>query len=130
MRFSVFLVWVMLVISMSAHAFEPKIEIVEQYDDLRMVAFISAQDIDDSPVWYPDQSPPPLSLGDAISIVRSLNKTGAIKEIEIREVPKHENKWHYLVKIADDAKTTRYDIYVVLMNGKVIPAIIEPQGYK
>ncbi|VAW56988.1 hypothetical protein MNBD_GAMMA07-2027, partial [hydrothermal vent metagenome] len=35
--------------------------------------------------------------------------------------------WHYLVKTEDNTAKTKYNIYVVLMNGKVIPAIIEPQ---
>ena len=32
--------------------------------------------------------------------------------------------------IANDSMITKYDVYIVLMNGVVIPAIIEPQSYK
>jgi len=53
-----------------------------------------------------------------------------IKEIEIRPIPKYEKHWHYLVKVTDDAMKFKFSIYVVLMNGQVVPAIIEPQGYK
>jgi hypothetical protein len=35
-------------------------------------------------------------------------------------------KWHYLIKTANSAMRFKYNIYVVLMNGKVVPAIIEP----
>jgi hypothetical protein len=39
---------------------------------------------------------------------------------------KYKNKWHYLIKTANSAMRFKYNIYVVLMNGKVVPAIIEP----
>ncbi len=123
-----------IVLSASAHAFQSKVEIFEQFDDLRMVAFISEKDINSSPEWNPNIEVPPLTVFQAIKAVRDLNKpsnfTGAIKEIEIRPVPKYDKHWHYLIKIKNDARKTKYDIYVVLMNGKVIPAIIEPQTYK
>jgi hypothetical protein len=38
----------------------------------------------------------------------------------------YKNKWHYLIKTANSAMRFKYNIYVVLMNGKVVPAIIEP----
>lgn len=120
-----------LVLSTNVHAFQPNIEIFEQFDNIRMVAFISIEDINNNPDWNPDLGAPPLTVGEAIQAVKDFIKsTKPIKEIEIRSVPKHEKKWHYLIKIANDAMKTKYDIYVVLMSGKVIPAIIEPQGYK
>ena len=123
-----------LALSANAYALDSKIEVVEQFDNLRMISFISMKDISRSPEWNPDMGAPPLSVSEAIQAVRDFSKNPAtsmqVKEIEIRPVPKHENHWHYLIKIANDTKTTRYDVYVVLMNKKVIPAIIEPQGYK
>jgi hypothetical protein len=99
-----------------------------------MVAFISVKDINNDPEWNPDLDSPPLSVGDAIKAVKEFSKPsktdGKIKEIEIRQVPNHETRWHYLIKTTNDAMKTKMSIYVVLMNGKVIPAIIEPQGYK
>ena len=130
MKYRAFLFWLMLAATANAVALEPKIEIFEQYDNLRVVAFIDPQAIEDSPEWNPDMAPPPLSVGDAIERARAYNKTGAVEEIEIRQIPKHAGKWHYLLKIADEAKKSGHDVYVVLMNGKVIPAIIEPQSYK
>lgn len=123
-----------LVLSANAHAFQSKVEILEQFDNLRMVAFISMEDIDNSPVWNPERGAPPLTIIDAIKAVRNFGKSsavsGEIKEIELRPVPRHEKHWHYLIKVANDAMTSKYNVYAVLMDGKVIPAIIEPNGYK
>lgn len=118
----------------NAHAFQPKVEIVEQFDNLRLVAFISMEDITSSPEWNPNIDAPPLRVDEAIQAVKEFyagsEGLAPIKEIEIRPVPRYETHWHYLIKIANPAKQTRYDIYVVLMSGRVIPAIIEPEGYK
>ena len=134
MKYYRFLFVAILVLSTNAYAFQPKIEIIEQFDNLRMVAFISVKDINNDPEWNPDLDSPPLSVGDAIKAVKEFSKPsktdGKIKEIEIRQVPNHEARWHYLIKTTNDAMKTKMSIYVVLMNGKVIPAIIEPQGYK
>jgi hypothetical protein len=54
----------------------------------------------------------------------------AIREIEIRPLPGYPTRWHYLVKVANDALISKYSLYVVLMDGKIIPASIEPEGYK
>lgn len=99
-----------------------------------MIAFVSTSDIRKSPEWNPSLGAPPLSVGTAIQavkeFVRGSNNSTIISEIELRPIPRHEKHWHYLIKIANDAKKTKYDLYVVLMDGKIIPAIIEPQGYK
>ncbi len=99
-----------------------------------MVAFISTEEIENSPEWNPNLTPPPLTVAEAIQAVKNYVKTpdnlGSVNEIEIRQVPKHEKNWHYLIKIANESMKSKYDVYVVLMNGTVIPAIIEPQGYK
>ncbi len=118
-------------LSFNAYAFKTKVEIIEQFDNLKMVAFISQEDIKSNPEWNPDLDVPPLTVSAAIKAVKKYTKSlKPIKEIEIRKVPDYKNQWHYLVKSADDSMQSKYDIYVVLMNGKVIPAIIEPQGYK
>lgn len=113
---------------------QPMVEIIEQIDNSRMVAFVEQADIEAGPAWIPGASPIPLSVDAALqSISRFSEASGradAIDEIEIRKVPGHEKRWHYLVKVADDRMTTRYRLYLVLMNGKVVPAIIEPEGYK
>jgi len=123
-----------LVFSSNAFAFQPKIEIFEQFDDIKMVSFISLKDINKSPKWKPGAGVPPLSVDGAIQAVKVFIKNPKasmeIKEIELRPVPRHEEHWHYLVKVANPKMKTRFDIYVVLMDKKVFPAIIEPQGYK
>ena len=123
-----------LILSANAHALQSKIEKLEQFDNLRMVAFVDKKAIRDSPEWNPNIDPPPLTIVEAIQAVKEFNKAsknlGAIKEIEIRPVPNYEKHWHYLIKIANDLMKTKYSIYVVLMSGKVVPAIIEPQAIK
>jgi hypothetical protein len=120
-----------LVLSTNAHAFQPKIEIIEQFDDTRMVAFISAEDVNNSPEWNPDLAAPPLTVSEAVQAVKNFVKSPAtVEEIEIRHIPKYERVWHYLIKVSNDEIKTKHKIYVVLMDGKVIPAIIEPEGYK
>ena len=124
----------LLVLSANANALQSKIEIIEQFDNLRMVAFVDKKAINESPEWNPNNDPPPLTIVEAIQAVKQFNKgpkkLGAIKEIEIRPVPNDEKHWHYLIKITNDLMKSKYSIYVVLMSGKVVPAIIEPQAIK
>jgi len=130
--------WIILVITVlttNAYAFQSKIEIFEQFDNIRVVAFINEDDITNSPMWSPDTDPLPLTITGAIQAVRDFTKqskiTGSVKEIEIRTVNNHPGYWHYLIKIAaNSANKNKYNIYVVLMDGKVIPAFIEPETYK
>jgi len=121
-------------LSTSAHSLQSTVEIFEQFDDLKMIAFISEQHIKDNPEWNPDTGAPPLTVLQAIKAVRGFSKSsnisGAIKEIELRPVPKNGNHWHYLVKVENNATKAKCDIFLVLMSGEVIPAIIEPQAYK
>ncbi len=120
-----------LVLSANAHASEPKIEIIEQFDNLRMVAFISMEDIKGNPEWDPSISEPPLTVSGAIQAVKAFIKVSvSINEIEIRQVPRHKKQWHYLIKTTNDSIKSKYSIYVVLMHGTVIRAITQPDGYQ
>jgi hypothetical protein len=118
--------------SANAQPLEPRTEIIEQFDDLRMVAFVPTADITNSPAWDADTSEPPLSVAEAIRAVRDFagSSSGPVREIELRPVPGSTARWHYLVKAANAEKTTRYDLYVILMNGKVVPAMIEPESVR
>jgi len=120
--------------SANAHSYQPKVEIIEQFDNLKMVAFINMEDVNNIPKWMPGNNAPPLTVAEAIEAVNSFNNmqktTKPIAEIEIRQIPKHKGNWHYLIKVTNNTMKSKYDIYVVLMSGKVIPAIIEPQSYK
>jgi hypothetical protein len=122
-----------VILSTTAFALPPKIEVLEQFDNLNIVTFIGESDLNNSPVWRPDMGTPPLSLDAAIKAVNRFghsNGDADIREIEIRPIPGHIEHWHYLIKVANDKMKTKYNVYVVLMDGKVIPAMIEPEGYK
>jgi len=131
MKYYRYLLIAILVLSTNAYAFQPKLEIIEQFDNLRMVAFVSLEDVNNSPQWNPDSGTPSLTVGEAVQAVRNFVKHQAIvKEIELRPLPNHVIHWHYLIKVQNDEMKSKYSVYVVLMSGKVIPAIIEPEGYK
>jgi len=131
MKYYRYLLIVVLIFTANAYAFQPKIEIIEQFDNLRLIAFVSGKDVENSPQWNPDSGTPSLTVGEAVQSVRNFVKHQAIiKEIEIRPLPNHKLHWHYLIKIKDDKMKSKYSVFVVLMSGKVIPAIIEPESYK
>ena len=135
MKIDKLFVLALIVLASTAHAFESKIEIYEQFDNARVVAFVSEQDIRNSPQWNPEEQALPLSVNAAIKAVRSfIHDSSAIQklqEIEIRKVSGFVGYWHYLVQMeAGDGAHPKSRIYVVLMDGKVIPAIIEPETFK
>jgi hypothetical protein len=105
-------------------------ELVESYDGYRLVVFVEEQDIASSPTWGPDSEAPPLSIAEAIRAVKrfgkDLDSSNTISEIELRPVPNHDGYWHYLIEVSDEKMSHKFSVFVVLMNGKVIPAIVEP----
>jgi hypothetical protein len=135
--------WLLLLLSLvvsgvSAQSYQSSIEIIEQIDDIRLVAFIPESDLENYPHWQPVKEAPPLTISKAIQAVHAYHKKNrtelaaeAVKEIELKKIKRHENYWHYLIKIqikgGSDAK---YQVYIVLMNGKVIPALTEIESYK
>jgi len=130
------LFFLLLIISGSAQSFQASIEIVERFDDTRLIAFVKQSDLDNYPAWNPASEAPPLSIKQAIQAIHNLdiknNSNPAddmVKEIELREIPQYKSHWHYLIKVRG-TQSHRYQVYVVLMNGKVIPAMIEPESYK
>ncbi len=126
----------LFLLSANAWAFQPSVEIIERFDDVRVVAFVSEDDLKDYPLWQPASGTPPLSVGEAIAAVtrqRSGHRhtMGEVEEIELRKIAGRKDHWHYLVKLkARGAPGRGIEVYVVLMNGKVIPAIIEPEALK
>ncbi|HHC72388.1 MAG TPA: hypothetical protein ENK54_05760 [Thiotrichales bacterium] len=128
----------LLASSVLAKPFQPILEVAEQFDDTRVVAFINENDIRDYPVWEDRDSAPPFSISDAIHSIEAAYRAdhrrldpAAIEEIELRKVRGHEKYWHYLVKVHDASRgVEHYAVYVVLMNGKVIPAVVEPEPFK
>ncbi len=135
--------WLLLLLTLTvsvanAQAYQSSIEIIEQFDDVKLVAFIRESDLENYPQWNPVKEAPPLTINKAIQAVHNYHKknnaelaTETVNEIELKKMTRHEKYWHYLIKIkingSDDA---RYQVYVVLMNGKVIPALTETESYK
>ena len=135
--------WLLLLLTLTVSAvnaqpYQASIEIIEQFDDVRLVAFIRESDLKNYPQWSPVKEAPPLTINQAIQAVHDYHKknntelaTETVNEIELKKMTRHEQYWHYLIKIkinsSDDAK---YQVYIVLMNGKVIPALTETESYK
>jgi hypothetical protein len=118
-------------VATNAAATPTSIELVEQFGNFKLVTFIEKSDIESSPEWNPAVDAPPLSVAEAIRIAVQLSddsvKPDDVKEIDLRPVPNHDTRWHYLIMFADEAKQSGLSFFVVLMNGKVIPAVIEPR---
>ena len=124
----------LLLLGQQSQAGKFPVEIIEQFDNARVVAFIQDADLADSPAWDPMSAPPPLSVAEAIEAVKNRHANGVhkaepltLEEIELRKLSQRDTHWHYLLKIRQ-GDSTRY--YVVLMNGKVIAALQEPEAYK
>ncbi|HFD31533.1 MAG TPA: hypothetical protein ENJ28_02305 [Gammaproteobacteria bacterium] len=127
---------VILLFSKSLFAYESPIEIIEYIDNVKVVAFISKADIKDTPAWSPFKSKPPLSIEKALNKVKLfLHKNDlqniTMHEIELKRVPHHNESWHYLVKLSYKLNSEVHNHYfVVLMSGKVIAALKEPESIK
>jgi hypothetical protein len=116
---------------------EPPIEIIEYIDDVKIIAYINESDLGAETQWIPFKSPPPLSISDALQAVDQYIKTNSefthatLIGIELKEIARHENIWHYLVRVkGSSADKTQAHFYVVLMNGKVISGIRRPDSIK
>jgi hypothetical protein len=127
----------LLLLSSRAMAIDFPIEVSEYIDDIKIDAYIREEDLNSSSPWSPFESAPPLTIKQALSAIEEgekadidFSKTTVIG-IELKPVPRHKSYWHYLVKlrtITDGESEPLY--YIVLMNGKVIPAIREPDAIK
>jgi len=127
----------LIVISGKIQAFEFPIEVIEFIDNAKVVAFLDETDIDKRSYWEPFTGVPPLSMTDALGAIHDhlaadpeLGKA-TLSGIELKQIPHHERYWHYLVKLQtrmDDKPHSRY--FIVLMNGKVIPGLMEPETVK
>lgn len=127
----------LLLLSGKILAVDFPIEVTEYIDDVKIHAYINKKDVNPNTRWIPFKNPPPLSITDALEKVHSyikenddLNNTRLIG-IELKQIPHHEDNWHYLVKIKtmiDDTPVPHF--FVVLMDGKVISAIKMPDSIK
>lgn len=131
------LLLLMLLSSSHVLAVEFPIEISEYIDDVKIDAYINREDLNNTSQWTPFESSPPLTINQALTAI--LNDENAaidfnnstVVGIELKPVPRHKSYWHYLVKIktvSEDKSEPHF--FVVLMDGKVISAIREPDSIK
>jgi hypothetical protein len=128
---------ILFLLSTTIQAVEYPVEVIEYLDNTKIVAFLNESDIKKTPQWTPLSSEPPLTIAGAIDAVqkhikpvKDLSKMNLLG-IELKQIPHHKNYWHYVVKTrtkSGDLPVSHY--FVVLMNGKVIPAIKEPESVK
>lgn len=123
--------------SNSVLAFQFPIEMIEGVDGARVIINIKKEDLDNDVRWVPFDGAPPLAIKDVLDVVKTHQtetptmKGATLKEIQLRRIPHHERNWHYMVVMQtmnEDKPVLHY--YVVLMSGKLIPAIHEPESYK
>jgi len=134
--YSRFIPLFVLLFSAKLYAYEFPIEITEYIDDVKVDAYISNNDINQALVWTPFESEPPLSMASALQAIQAYAANTDLSDmtltgIELKQIPHHEKHWHYLVKIkseVDEVVASHY--FIVLMDGKVIPAIKEPESIK
>jgi hypothetical protein len=123
--------------SVPIHASEFPIEIIEYVDGTKVATFINEEDIDRTDAWVPFEGPPPLTIGDALALVQKFiapdpeMADSQLAEIELRRIPHHETHWHYVVRMkAHAGDKPRSQFFIVLMNGKIITGLREPEGIK
>ena len=130
---------VLLLLPLGAHAQQMvfPIEIFEYVDNARVVAFINQSDIDATRNWHPFDEAVPLTVDQATERMNSYMASapelegGRLEEIVLRRIPQHEKQWHYMFKMrTDPAQGSQAHYFVMLMSGKIIPAIREPESIK
>ena len=127
----------LFLLSSKVMAYEFPIEIIEYIDDIKIFAYLDKNDINEKAKWKPFKSPPPLSLHQALQAVHTYMKShegyadASLTGIELKQIPHHENYWHYLVKVRVAAnEKVKPHFFVVLMDGKVVSALREPEAIK
>lgn len=113
------------------------IEIIEYIDDTKVVAFVYERDIQQSPTWDPATAAPPLEIGNLVKKLRAYAEQhpalgdASFAEVELKRIPRHPDHWHYLAVLhTPDDSNHALHYFVVLMDGKVIPALKEPAPLK
>jgi hypothetical protein len=131
-----FIPLLVLLFSSRLYAYEFPLDITEYIDDVKVVAYINNSDIKPELNWEPFASAPLLSIASALQAIQAYSANTELADmmltgIELKQIPHHENQWHYLVKVkteVDEVFESHY--FIVLMNGKVIPALKEPDSIK
>lgn len=132
-----YLPFLLLLLSSRILANEYPVEIFEYLDNTKVVAFLKGSDIDKTTQWIPLETEVPLSIDDAIKAVKNLAATEnhvthiTLTSIELKQIPGHPKHWHYLVKMKlENNGEIQPQYFVVLLDGKVIPAVKEPESFK
>ncbi len=129
---------VLLLVSQQAFAAHFPLVIIEPFDETKIVIYVSETDIEQSPAWTPADGAPPLTIE---KLIRDINRyktrdprlAGAIvHEIELKPIQHHEkqNRWYYLVQMKTTKNKPHRHYLAVLMNGKILSAVKEPESYK
>lgn len=127
----------LLLISSKLFAVEFPVEVSEYIDDVKIDAYINKHDINDKSKWTPFEAAPGLTIDAALAAVKKYIDTStdfkntSLVGIELKPIPHHEAYWHYLVKtksVVDNE--TKAHFFVVLLDGKVVSAIQEPDSIK
>lgn len=115
------------------------LEVIERFADARIIVYIQQSDMDEAPAWHPGEGAPPLTIE---ALVRAIQKWTAgdpalakatIRKIELKPIrlKNNQGRWYYLAQLSVDTEGQPSMHYVaVLMNGKILPAIREPEPYK
>jgi hypothetical protein len=126
-----------LLFSTQVLAIEFPIEISEYIDDVKIDAFINKEDLEKTSQWTPFESSPPLTINQALIAILNDEKSeinlnnASVIGVELKPVPHHKSYWHYLVKIKTISEEgSEPHFFIVLMDGKVISAIKEPESIK
>ncbi len=131
------LAMVLLLPATNSYSFEFPLEIIEYVNSAKVTAFINERDIDKSVSWTPFKSAPPLTIENVTSAIQKYiagkpeYANAKLVEIELRRIPHHEEQWHYMVKMQTNINNAPHNHYfVVLMNGKIISALVQPESIK
>ena len=128
----------MFVVNANA-AMQFPLEIIERFDEFRIVVYATQTDIDKAPTWEPDEGAPPLSIEKLLLVIDKqeskeprLHKA-KIQKIELKPIREYQagHHWYYLVQLkVFTGEHPAMQYIAVLMNGKVLPAVREPDSYK
>ena len=132
-----YLPFLLLLLTSRLLANEYPVEIFEYLDDTKVVAFLKDSDIEKTAPWIPLETKVPLNIDDALKAIGDLAATDdslkliSLTSIEMKQIPGHPNYWHYLVKMkTENTGQIQPQYFIVLLDGKVIPAVKEPEGFK
>ena len=123
----------------NASAMQFPLEIIERFDEFRIVVYANQADLDKAPAWEPGKGAPPLSIEKLLRIITQQASEDArlhnaiIQKIELKPIRQYQagQHWYYLVQLkvfTGEHPSMQY--IAVLMDGKVLPAVSEPDSYK